>query len=429
VAISAIFGTIGADSRWLAALGREIVSRGSIPHGVPFAPAASTRWPNVPVLAELAFHGLESSMGDRGLMVAQLLAVAVAFGVLALDAVASGADRAMLSLVMLAVGIGALPSLAIARVQLFSLALFPVLLALLRAETRRPTRRIWLVIPLLALWSNVHGAVLVGLAVTLAYLLLDRLRREPLTAIAVVLLAPFAICLTPALERTPAYYHGVLTNDAAERGVGLWAPLSLRRPFDVLLIVVALALVVLLRRRRPILWEAVAILALAGLTVHTGRSGVWLLFLLVASAAASRGLPAPRSRLLPAFVALLLAVAGYAISRGPVAAGAGAPLVRRAVALAGGTPVLAEDSVAEQVALAGGRVWVSNPIDAFSHRDQAVYLDWLAGVPRGRLALARPADVVLVRKGSAAGRLVVGTLGYVRVAEDAHAVLYRRAQG
>ena len=151
VALAALFAAIGADSRWLAALGKTIVDDGSIPRGVPFAAAASEHWANVPVLAELAFHGLESSMGDRGLMIAQIVAVAIAFAVLAKDAVAAGARSGALSLVMLAVGVGALPTLGVARVQLFSLALFPILIGLLRAEARRPSRRIWLALPLLAL--------------------------------------------------------------------------------------------------------------------------------------------------------------------------------------------------------------------------------------------------------------------------------------
>jgi hypothetical protein len=427
LAVAAFLGTIGADSRWLAALGRVIVARGAIPKGVPFAGAPSGHWPNVPVLSELAFHGFQAAVGDRGLMIAQLAAVTFALAVLARDAVAAGAGTGALSLAMLAVGIGSLPSLAIARVQLFSLALFPLLVALLRSERRRVTRRIWLVLPLLALWSNLHGAALVGLGVTLAYLLLDRFRREPRTALAVALLAPVALCLTPALERTPAYYHGVLTNVAAQRGVGLWASLSPRRPFDVLLVLVSVALIAQLRARRPAAWEVATILALAALTVHTGRSGVWLLFFLLAPVTLARPLAAPRTRFLPAAVAALLAVTAFAIVRGPVSAAAGGRLVDRAVVLADDGPVLAEDSLAEQVALAGGRVWVGNPIDAFSHRDQAVYLDWLAGKPSGRLALEEPVEIVLVRRGEAAERVVARAPGFVRVASDGNAAIYRRS--
>ena len=47
---------------------------------------------------------------------------------------------------------------------------------------------------------------------------------------------------SPALAETVTYYHGVLTNVAAERGVALWAPLSFTAPFDDLAILAAAGL-------------------------------------------------------------------------------------------------------------------------------------------------------------------------------------------
>ena len=69
--------------------------------------------------------------------------------------------------------------------------------------------------------------------------------------------------------------------------------------------------------------------------------------------------------------------------------GAGGPLLRRAETLAGGAPILAEPVAAEQLALRGDRIWIGNPIDAFSRRDQLLYLDWLraqTSLPAGSLA-------------------------------------------
>ena len=113
----------------------------------------------------------------------------------------------------------------VVRVQLFSLLFFPTLALLLRSETRSPSRRIWLVPVLLCLWSNLHGAVLVGLGVTLIYALAERMRREPLEGAALAAVSVLAVCVTAALQRTPTYYLGVLHNEAARRGEGLWAPL------------------------------------------------------------------------------------------------------------------------------------------------------------------------------------------------------------
>ena len=177
--VCALVSSVGADARWLAALGQTIVQRGAVPRGVPFAAAPTGHWANPIVLTEMVFYAFERGLGDRGLMVAQLVAVGVAMGLLARDARAGGAATAASAWTLLLAALSVLPSLAVARVQLFSLMLFPALVALLRAEWRRPSRRIWFVVALLALWSNLHGAALIGLGVTLAYLLASRARREP----------------------------------------------------------------------------------------------------------------------------------------------------------------------------------------------------------------------------------------------------------
>jgi len=425
-ALAAIAGTIGADSRWLAALGRSIVAERAIPDGVPFATAPSAGWPNVPVLAELVFDGLHRAFGERGFQLAQVLAVAAAFALLALGARRSGAGEGGTALVLMVAIAGSLSALVVARVQLFSLALFPLLLLLLRAEARAPSRRIWLLVPLVALWSNLHGAVLVGIAVAGAYLVVDRVRRQPWMVAGVLVALVPALCLTPALWRTPDYYLGVLGNEAARRGVGLWARLSPTAPLDVLVIASAVALVVLAVRARPPLWEFVALAGLAIVTVQAARSGVWLLFLAAAPAARSLASARPPRHvvLVPVLVAAA-AVAAIGLVRGPLRIGATDDLVSRTIADARGGPVLAEPLLAEQVVLAGGRVWLSNPIDAFDHADQRLYLDWVEAEPSGDAAL-RHARVVLVEVDGDADRRLAKRRTFRRVASDDDAALYAR---
>ncbi len=420
---------VGADARWLAALGRIIVKRRSIPTGVPFAAASTQHWANTLVLAELAFDGLEQALGDRGLIVAQLLAVALAFGVLAGDARAGGADSFGTSSALALVAIGALGSLAVARVQLFSLVAFALLLALLRAQQRRPSRAIYMALALLALWSNLHGAALAGLLLLWAYLALSRFAHDRVTAVAVALAAPVALCLTPAGVRTVDYYSGLLTNVAAQRGVGMWSPLGFG-PLYLLLIAVTAALAIRCRLQRPPPWELVAILAFALLTVKASRDGVWLLFVLVAPAARSTRVKREWNGLLA--VGAILAVALLALdATRPLSPPAAAPaLVSRAVALARGTPILADAIGAEQVALAGGRIWAGNPLDAFSRRVQGEYLDWLTGARSGVVALDDPqVRVVLVARGSAAQSLTSSAPGFVAVAADRGATIYVRRGG
>jgi hypothetical protein len=427
VALAALLGTIGADARWLAAMGDVIAHRGSVPAGIPFASAATSHWPNAIVLAELAFGGLERVFGDRGLLLAQLVAVAGALTVLARDARAGGAERPGLSAALLIAAIGAATSLAIVRVQLFSLLLFPVLVALLRSQARRPTRAIWLVVPLLALWANLHGVVLLGLAMTFAYLGLSRLRLRRAETLAVGAASLVALCLTPALLSTPDYYHGLLTNLAVSRGEGMWAPLSLTSPLDLLLLIAGIMLVACTRGSRALRWELVVVLALAVLTVQGSRNGVWLLMFLVPLAA--RTIVPRRSWAAVAPVALLASSAAVALAvvRGPEPNDASPRLVSEALALAHGSPVLAEDQLAEQVALSGGRIWAGDPIDAFSRQTQATYLDWTDGTPSGRRAFVPDVRVVLVSRGSRAQALTASTAGFRLIATSPLAALYARS--
>src|SRR5918912_212105 len=198
-ATAAVTATIGPDARWLGALGRVVVGRGHVPHGVPFAAAPSADWPNVPVLAELAFRGLTAALGDGGLLLAQLVAVGVALAVTRREMRRLGATDAGAALVLALLVPGALLAFAGIRAQLFSLALFPVVAALLRREAA-------------------------------------------------------ALCATPALAATPRYYDDVLTSVAARRGYGLWAPLSFHAGFDLLLVGVGAVLLAAFVHSRPRPW-------------------------------------------------------------------------------------------------------------------------------------------------------------------------------
>jgi hypothetical protein len=426
LAVSALLARVGADAGWLAALGHVITVRGAVPSGVPFAAAPTAQWPNALVLAELVFTALEQTLGDRGLMLAQLLCVAGAMAVLARDAGRQGAPSIGIAAALLLAAVGILPSLAIARVQMFSLVLFPLLAALLRAQAQAPSRRIWLAVPLLALWSNLHGAALLGAGMLLVYLVLERGRRDPWTAIGVGLAGVLALCVTPAGIRTVDYYAGVLTNQAAARGQGMWGPLSLTSPLDLVMAVAGVLLAYRAWRARPRLWEAVMAVVLIILTVKADRDGVWLLFFLAVPAARTLNPSRSLRALAPplAVGAALLLVAS--LVRGPVPGGAPSSLLSYAIADARGTPVLADGLIDEQVALAGGRIWAGNPIDAFSRPVQVAYLNWLAGNRAGSEAVRKAVRVVLVGSGTPTQALMKRMPGFTVIRREAGTVVYER---
>jgi hypothetical protein len=324
--------------------------------------------------------------------------------------------------VTLLVIVGSLPAIAVANVSLFSVALFPLLLGLLERESDVPTDRVWLVVPLLAAWGNLHGAVLVGWALLVCYLVFRRGRQRPLGSVALLVTATLALFANPALWHTLRYYRGVFENEAARQRVGLWTPLGTSAFHLLAVAVFAVLLLLALRDRHRIrLWELIAIVGLAGATVQVVRNAVWLL--LVAAYPASRTLlrPGPRPR--------LLADAAAAIAVGVIAALARTPRDPGSRVLAGlaarsGRVVLAEPVLAQQVAVAGGRVWMTNPIDAFHRADQRQYVAWFSGRPGGAGAL-RNAGLVLVRTGSDAGRLASKDRRVVLLSERDAAALYR----
>ncbi|HEY4346220.1 MAG TPA: hypothetical protein VGM80_01425 [Gaiellaceae bacterium] len=420
-ALIASLGLIGGDALWLVPLGHEI-AHGHLPGSISFATAPTSGWHDVPALAEFLFWGLYRIFGgDRGLLVAQMLGAAVGFGALARGLARETTGGAVIVLCAIVMA-GALPAVVIVSVSAFSLALFPVTLALLESESRARSRRIWLAVPLIALWGNLHGGVIAGWGLLACYLVFDRARHDRRTAALVLGSATLALFLNPALWRTPLYYRGIFESQVARRGLELWAPLS-GRGVDLLAIVVALvlALIGLSRRAHVSLWEVVAVAGLIAATIDVARNGTWLLFIVAYPAARSLRIGAPKERLLVLAAAIVALGAVAGIARGPVDPGARS--LARIVARTH-EPVLATALLGQQVAADGGRVWVNNPIDAFRQSDQRLWLDWLHLDPSGSAAV-RHVVQVLVPTGSGLDHLAADDPRLSFVLEGGGASLYR----
>ncbi len=428
----ALLAQIGADARWLAALGKHIAAAWTIPSGLPYAAAPSAGWENAPVLGELIFHALYAAFSDRGLLLAQIAAVVAAFVFLSRDMRTAGTGDGARSLVLIATALAIAPALLVVRAQLFSLALFPLLVMLLRSETRLPSRRIWLLVPLVAFWSNLHGAVLVGVAVSAAYLSLHRARQQPGVAVGVLVALVPALLATPALLGTAGYYWNVLTSEVAVRGSGLWAPLSLHAPFDVMFLVVAIPLCVAVLRVRPVAWELAVLVGLAAMALHANRNTVWFALFVAVPAAKAMGVASSRERgrhfeyVILLFTCVLVTAAVTATVRAPTQTAAGSELIRHTAAVAGDEPVLADPINGEQLALAGQRIWIGNPLDAFSAPAQRRYLDWLEGRARGDILLRGQSCAILVTVEGPPQLRLARSPAFRELDRDAKAVLYRR---
>ena len=423
LALLAYTVTIGADTMWLVSLGGAVVSAGTVPSGVPFMAADTADWANVAVVGQVLMF-LIDGLGPAGLLVTQLVAVALTLLGLAHSARRLGASGFGTAVALLAFVLGQLPALGVVRAQVWSIPLFVLMVALLRQESQRPSRRIWLVVPLIIVWGNLHGAVLVGVAVIGAYLLLDRIRREPLTSICVGTLMVGALWITPAGLRSHLYYIGVLGNEAARRGEGLWAPIDLGSAFGWLMLISSVALFFGALRHRIPLWEYAVVAGLLVMTFQAARNGIWLAMWLVPRAAVGLGALGTgrernalqdRSRLVPVAAGLaVVAVVTIGVQERSMVVSSDRQTARQIASIIGpDRPALATSPLSELLAVQGVTIWAGNPIDALPPLRQAAFLDFLAMSYQSSMQAQDPPEVVVVRNGDPAppAHTVIGSVG------------------
>jgi hypothetical protein len=275
--------SVVADS-WLTLVGgREIAAHG-IPHSDAIALISHGRpWIDQQWLAQLAYWG---TYRIGGLRLDLFLTTALELAALVLAFVAArrrgGADTPIAGFALVSV----LYLWTVMRAQAFSHLLFVVLLLLLAAESRRPTRRVWLALPLLALWANIHGAVVVGAALTAllgACELLPVLRspgRAWLRPAALVVLPWPLLFATPyGLEMVP-YYRATLGNSLFRQFQTEWMPPQLASIVGASVFLLAGAAVFLVARKGSALtWFELGALAVTLLGALTAmRSAPWLAY-------------------------------------------------------------------------------------------------------------------------------------------------------
>jgi hypothetical protein len=260
---------------WLALVaGRDILDHGLPMHNTWTVEAAGHHWVDQQWLGQAVFAELFRVGGLR-----LVLLVCGVANLLALGAAAAAARRAGASARVTAfVAVIAFASVsANPRVQTLVFPLFVLLVVLISRDSRAPSRRVLLTLPLLALWANVHGSVILAAGLVSLYGLILLLRRgRPATASALVLV-PWACTLaSPYAAGLPGYYKLMLTTSPLQAFVVEWQPTHLRLvtlPFFALL---ALAVYLAGRARGALtLAEGVLLVAtgVAGLLVI--RNMVW----------------------------------------------------------------------------------------------------------------------------------------------------------
>lgn len=147
------------DLWWHLRTGRLVAEQGSIPRVDPFSfTAAGSPWVAHEWGSELLLHWVTSGFGLRGLMVFQALLL-IAFYALVARLLVREAGHHLGTWALVAAVAFAGAGNWTTRPNLFSFLLFALTLALVR----RADRTVWWFVPLAAVWSNLHGMVLLGL--------------------------------------------------------------------------------------------------------------------------------------------------------------------------------------------------------------------------------------------------------------------------
>ncbi len=277
---------VGLDS-WYSLVAGRLIARHGLPHHDSLTSLSLGRvWVDQQWLAHLALYGLWVAGGWAVALLSVVVIYTASFAILAASARRLGASERSTAIILVPCFLTGLSN-TVYRAQIPSYLLFALVLAILLDDARRPSRRVYLVLPLLVLWANVNGTVVLGAAlVGLAGVVTAigsarssrvRARAWPSPRAAVLVVAPWLCVLaSPYGLALPGYYQSVLGNHELVRASSEWAASTLRgQPFFFVLLLGG-ALVAGAGRRAlgPFAFLALALTAVMGLEA-VPRDIVW----------------------------------------------------------------------------------------------------------------------------------------------------------
>jgi hypothetical protein len=271
--------TLLVADTWLTLVaGREVWENG-LPSVDELAVLTAGRtWTDQQWGAQLLAYGAHALGGHALLAIVTTTFAVGAFAIAAIGARKPGASPRAIVLIFFP-AILAAPWAWTMRAQVFVLPLFAGLVWLVASEARSPSRRAYLVFPILVVWANLHGSA--ALAATLTMLLgaieLIRSRgRSGLRSVALVVLPPLAVLATPygPLD-TARYYHLLLVDPPFPRDlVTEWRASDPGGDTVLFYVLAAIAAVVVLLGRRRVAVLDLGVLAVTFAGAVTAIRGI-----------------------------------------------------------------------------------------------------------------------------------------------------------
>jgi hypothetical protein len=289
VAATNAVGSLLSQDGWLALVsGREVVRHGlpSLDHLTVWS--AGRQWTDQQWLGQLTLYATYAVGGLRLLLMAHVALVVAAFALAIVAARRLGGSPRATALVAVGAFVPIISTTSAVRTQTMAALLFVLATWLLISESRAPSRRIYLVFPILVAWANIHGSVLLGASLSVLAALAcawERLRAPRATRIArwwtrpLVLVVGTAACAfaSPYALSLTGYYRSTVFNGGFGKFVTEWRPTTFSGQ-DIPVFVIAGAGLWLLGRagRRVSLFEKLAFLVVAAAAFDASRNVGWL---------------------------------------------------------------------------------------------------------------------------------------------------------
>src|SRR4051794_28437069 len=165
--------SLAADG-WMALLSGRVVAQHGLPsHDTLTVWAHGRTWVDQQWLAQFVLYELERLGGLQLVLLVHAALATLGLGLAAMLARRLGGSARSVTWVALPGLVAVWPGAAIMRPQSFAYPLFVGVLWLLLDDLHRQSRRVYFVLPLLVLWANLHGSVIVGSALVSGYALVE----------------------------------------------------------------------------------------------------------------------------------------------------------------------------------------------------------------------------------------------------------------
>lgn len=154
-----------ADVGWHIRTGETVLDTGRVPYVDPYSfskPGAT--WFAWEWLSDVVYGGLHRMAGLKGVVLAAALMLSL-FATTLVRRMVWRDTHLFIAMVVALLGVGCSTIHFLARPHVFTLLLLSVAVWMIEADRRAPSRRIWWLVPMTAVWTNLHGGFLALIAV------------------------------------------------------------------------------------------------------------------------------------------------------------------------------------------------------------------------------------------------------------------------